>query len=249
LFGKIYISDTGNNRILIFDADLNFTEELNSIGNKPFKFNAPRGIDVDNAGFLYVANSGSNQVLVFDPERNFVNDLTASGAPISSPWDVAVDRRRNIYVSSNGNGKVLVISAGYTLIAEITERLTSPWGIDVDDNGSIFVVDGEDQRVKTYDAQFAFDYQWGPTGKSDGLFRFPLGITVKDGMILVTDRGENSVREFDISSVRPQYLSKWGGTGVGGGQFLNPAAVDVDASGKVYVLDKAAGRLKVFVHK
>ncbi len=44
----------------------------------------------------------------------------------------------------------------------------------------------------------------------------------------------------------PQFLTEWGSTGTGPGQFLGPRALCVDAGGNVYVVDTGNQRIQVF---
>ena len=61
----IYITDTDNNRVLIYDTN---GEQLHSFGAKGSgvgEFNGPMGITVDTSGNVYVCDSGNNRIVVY----------------------------------------------------------------------------------------------------------------------------------------------------------------------------------------
>ena len=66
--GMIWIADTGNNRIEMFNPDGTFANEMvGSYGTSNTQFNAPQGIAIGPDGLLYVADTSNNRVQVFQP--------------------------------------------------------------------------------------------------------------------------------------------------------------------------------------
>src|SRR5207247_3767372 len=66
--GKVYVLDTDNNRVQVFDADGNFITQWGSLGSSPGQFNAPQGISVrESSGnvYVYVVDTGNNRVEKF----------------------------------------------------------------------------------------------------------------------------------------------------------------------------------------
>lgn len=85
--GKVFVSDTSNNRIIKLDESLDLVEEYTGI--------TPYRMDVGLDGFLYVIEGG-NRLLKFDLDLNYVSEFNNLG----SVKDVAVDRFGNIYYIS-----------------------------------------------------------------------------------------------------------------------------------------------------
>ena len=64
--GDIYVSDTINNRIQIFDAEGNFLSMFGRGGDGPGYFGRPKGLAVDRDGHIWVADTSMDRVEVFD---------------------------------------------------------------------------------------------------------------------------------------------------------------------------------------
>ena len=63
------------------------------------------------------------------------------------------------------------------------------------------------------------------------------------GNVLVVDKGNNRVQKFSPSG---DYLSQFGVTGAGDGQFTGPTSIAIDPKGNIWVLDSANRRVQKF---
>lgn len=108
--GKVYILDTGNNRIVILDQNYQFLTEINSFTNNGStdSFNNPYGIFVTDQNDIYVADTGNRRIVHLNENGQFIREI---GAPESDviregfeyhPIKVAVDKAQRIYVIGRG---------------------------------------------------------------------------------------------------------------------------------------------------
>ncbi|MBO1005134.1 hypothetical protein [Pseudogracilibacillus auburnensis] len=110
---SIYVTDTGNNRIVHLDGD---HEVIKVIGDAdgPGKLNGPKGVYVIEDGTVYVADTKGQRVALFDADGSFIKDLPAPDSPLLgkkftySPSKLVVDKRGYLYVVSEGNTKGLM---------------------------------------------------------------------------------------------------------------------------------------------
>ena len=95
----------------------------------------------------------------------------------------------------------------------------------------------------------SFLLAWGSQGSGPGQLNAPFGVAVdSSGNVYVTDtygpKSSNSrVVKFTGSGA---FITQWGSTGSGLGQFNGPAGVAVDSAGNVYVADRWNSRVEKF---
>ena len=65
---NLYVSDTFNDRIEVFDADGKFIRTFGKAGDGPGYFARPKGIAIDGDGHVWVADAVQDRVQVFTPE-------------------------------------------------------------------------------------------------------------------------------------------------------------------------------------
>jgi len=76
---NIYIVDNGNNRIIIFDVDLNLIEVLEGfyLHGEFSRFNSPTGVFVSHERELYIADTLNHRVVILDSDFNFIRQITS----------------------------------------------------------------------------------------------------------------------------------------------------------------------------
>ncbi len=120
------------------------------------------------------------------------------------------------------------------------------YGLAIDQQGSLFVVDNGNNRVQKFDNNGNFIILWGNFGSSSGAFHNPTGIaTDAKGDVWVVDTNNHRVQKFD--GKLGGYLMKFGSRGNGEGQFSSPWGIAVDrVRGYIYVVDSANFRVQKF---
>ncbi len=64
--GNVYVTDTLNDRVEIFDADGNFINQIGTPGDGPGHFARPKGIAIDRDGHIWVTDEVQSRVQVFN---------------------------------------------------------------------------------------------------------------------------------------------------------------------------------------
>jgi DNA-binding beta-propeller fold protein YncE len=77
--GNVYVADTFNNRIQIFDADGQFISMFGKNGDGLGEFIRPKGVGVDRDGHIWVADAMQNRVQIFDREGHVVGYFGSAG--------------------------------------------------------------------------------------------------------------------------------------------------------------------------
>ena len=67
--GSIYVTDTHNNRIVVFDAGGAVLRHVGLIGSGPGEFLEPFGLAIDGQGTLFIADTGNRRIQVLGHSR------------------------------------------------------------------------------------------------------------------------------------------------------------------------------------
>jgi len=108
--GFLYIADTGNSRLLIYDMTKNTSKEF-GVGI----LKSPTGVFVTDDGEIYVADYGNCVVYVFDKQGNVLNEIGRPTSKLFSeqttylPRNVVVSSSKTIYVVSEGTFEGLIM--------------------------------------------------------------------------------------------------------------------------------------------
>jgi DNA-binding beta-propeller fold protein YncE len=92
--GNIYVSDTGNFRVLKFDPEGRLLRQFGELGTSLGHFARPKGIAVDHENRLYVVDSAFENVQIFDPKGDLLLYFGTSGSgpgAINIPAKVEID--------------------------------------------------------------------------------------------------------------------------------------------------------------
>ncbi len=79
--GKVWVTDTGNHRVLVYDSQLNTLKSIGKKGGGPEEFSGPVGIAVGPSGFVSVVDVGNRRIEVLDSNGRFVRAWPVVG------WD------------------------------------------------------------------------------------------------------------------------------------------------------------------
>jgi DNA-binding beta-propeller fold protein YncE len=107
--GNLYVCDTMNNRIEIFDAEGKFMSTFGKSGDGPGYFARPKGIAIDSDGHVWVADGQQDRVQVFNQEGQLLIALGGHGllpGQFQGLVSIAADSNNRIFTSEIYPGRV-----------------------------------------------------------------------------------------------------------------------------------------------
>ena len=168
--GTLFVTDTGNNRVQLFDLDGVYLSQfgaadLNGDGDSEDdgEFDTPLGIAL-SPEHVYVVDSGNDRIQVFDYDGSYVRQF--GSADLDGPGD----------------------SSGEFL---------HPRGIEVRAD-RVFVTDDEADKIVVFDLDGNHLYSFGSSGVGDGEFNTPTSITLERTNLFVADSLNYRIQVFDI---------------------------------------------------
>jgi len=110
-FGRLYVADSLNARIVIFDDQGNHVETLGHRGLYVGNFSRPKGVGVDSDNNIYVTESYYDYLLIYNSQGELLMSIGGSGAApgkFSQPTGLWVDEHDRVFVSDMLNSRVSV---------------------------------------------------------------------------------------------------------------------------------------------
>ena len=157
---QLYVTDTGNQSILVFDRAGNLQRIFGERGSGPGQFNFPTYLWVDaDSNELLVTDSLNFRVQRFDTDGEFLHAFGENGnrpGDFSRPKGVATDSHGHIYVVDalmhamqifSPQGELLLSVGG---LGQGEGQFWLPNGIFVTGDNTIFVADSYNKRVQVF---------------------------------------------------------------------------------------------------
>ncbi|HOU14941.1 MAG TPA: TIGR03663 family protein [Anaerolineae bacterium] len=153
--GKVYVADTGNKRVQVFDANGSFRWEFGGAGNTPGQLDEPVGIAVNAVGEIFVADTWNRRIQVFTADGLYLREWSvpvwSSSDPEAKPFLAVASGV--VYASDPVHGRVLAFDTEGKLLWALRDdkNLGYPVGLAVNED-ILYVVDGHSGELIGYRA-------------------------------------------------------------------------------------------------
>jgi len=77
--GNVYVSDTGNKRVQVFDPEGNFLRQIGGVGAAAGQFEEPGGVAIDKYDNLFVADTWNRRIQKFNAKLEYVSEWSIEG--------------------------------------------------------------------------------------------------------------------------------------------------------------------------
>ena len=265
--GRVYVADTGNNKIQIFDSNGTGLTSFGSTGIGINQFMSPKGIAIDrfdDCFNVFVIENVNNR------GQKFVNQGTTlattvsfgSGGPLNGQFTYPSGIAAFSVKTTSTPVTTGTLSTVYTIVAA-TIITTKAYVADTGNNrvqrfdtGSTLTTTTRVTSAGTTPLTAvtatsttpAFVTFVGTTlsteaGNGNGKFSAPEGVAVDSlGYIYVSDTGNNRIQMFDQNGI---YVNQWGGLGTSNGKFDTPRGLAMNVAGTaIYIADSANQRIQ-----
>jgi hypothetical protein len=232
--GNVYIPDTGNARVQIFDPSGTLVGTFGTYGSGNYQFDCPAGVAVSPVNDdIFVVDRCNQRIQVYNNNRIYKATIGTTGETgtdndhLNWPWGVAVNSSGEVYIADTDNDRVqkCTVSGGSGVcttfvgelgVADFDFAHLSPVSVAVDPDGRVYVGDGWNSRVQVFDSGGAYlTTLGGYWGGSTGEMRFPTGIAFdSQGNLYISDAESQRVQKY------AEGVPGWGQSNING--FGNP---------------------------
>ena len=196
--GTIFVTDSRNHQVHVFDAKRKFVKSFGEQGDGDGQLRSPRGIAITAEGLLYVVSN--NRVDVIRENGAFVRRIGAG--VLKDPWDVTV-YNGEVFVADFGLHSVSVFSHYGELVHTIGSRGTGPGqfegvtGVVISPEGELYVTDRNNSRVQVLTTQGVYVREFG-NEKLNQPQKLQLSV---DKHVLVADNENRRVAVFSKDGI------------------------------------------------
>ena len=146
--GLLYVTDTGNKRVVVYDENGKYVRQWGETGNGPSQLDEPIGITVDRRGTVYVADTRNARVQVYDARGQHLRSwgvTTWEDEGRLEPY-LDTDRAGDVYITDPITKSLQKYTPSGILLAETDgnaeSSLLEPLGVAVSPRDSrVFVAD------------------------------------------------------------------------------------------------------------
>ena len=106
---SVYVADSCNHRIQVFDRTGKFIRTHGRAGSAPGAFSFPYDVRVEAGGRQFVCEFGNSRLSIFDAADRLVETIGHAGrraGEFANPWAICLDSKGNLYVADSQNHRV-----------------------------------------------------------------------------------------------------------------------------------------------
>lgn len=243
--GDIYVADTGNDRVVVFNGRGRFKSEIKTRGKELKKGDliTPLGVTVDDKGRVYTVSFDSG-LMVFNSKGKTLEQLPIQGTQVYTDGKL-------VYLTAPGSiyafdGKMEIARHIGTQGRKLGQFET-PQDVLVTEDGNLVVSDTQNMRLQIFNKEGeVVAYKGTPPRDMDDPERFfglGTGITQDDlGRIYVADAFHHAIRVLDKEG---EDLGEVGSQGDTDGLFSYPSDITYMGGNTFAVADKWNDRIQI----
>jgi serine/threonine-protein kinase len=205
--GRVYISDSSDPYVRVFDSRGVFWKDICNIQGKD---GGVQGLALDSSDLLYLSDSGNRCIQILQCEMGVwlrKVQLEDGKGGFQLPSGIATDRLNQLYVTDYGACRISVFNKSGALVRSFGRRgsgegeFNVPKSVAIDKNDRIYVLDSLNHRVQVFTPLGEYMRAIGCKGNEPGQFLAPCDLSIDPGnaLLYIADKGNHRVQVFEIS--------------------------------------------------
>lgn len=242
--GEVFVADTFNQRIQVFNAGGQYLRQWDTSGRV-------WDLTVDSQGNVYgLVPNATDSVHKYSSDGDLLGSWESGMGEFAYPTGIDVDGADNIYVANTFEDRVEKYTDDGEFIGAFggtgtgDGRFSELRSVAVDDDGYIYALDSGNSRVQKLAPDGSYITQWGSFGHEDGQFNFPTDIdTDATGHVVVADYENHRIQLFTTAG---EFVKSYSAFGYANGRLRFPRSLAVTPNGTIYVANSNSDRIDVW---
>jgi tripartite motif-containing protein 71 len=250
----IYVADTNNHRIQVFNVDGSFLYKFGKEGSQAGKFNDPMAICMgsgEHRDCIVIADYWNERVVIVKKNGDHVRSIPCGGCTNG----VSVDSSNRIFVSKNyyisvwdWNGQH-IFSFGSQGSQDGQFEYARKSCIDKE-RGIIFIADQYNNRIQLFDLQGTFMGKIGSEGSSIAQLNRSTSVGLDSlGNLIIADSRNHRLSAWSWHNGQSSPLGVFAKEGSNQGEFKYPKGVCIDSLGRIIVAETENHRIQIVERK
>ena len=264
LGGKLYVDDTGNNRVQVLNASDGSLASTTAWPLGTSSLGITAGKDASGNSIILVSEDTQNRIAIFNTSGTLLCTLAvpAAGSPTPKaalPRDAATNAAGNIYVAAYQQDQIDEFGAVHGTTCPSTTpirtwgghgtdntHLTRPYGVAVDGSGNVYVADSDNERIQEFSGTGTYLNTYGGNTNAGGSFTQLRRVAVNPttGDVYGADLWDYHIDRFTSPTLTPAQI--YGNVPPKTGFFNEPSGITFGPSGSLYVADSVNQRMQIF---
>ncbi len=210
--GLLYVADTHEHQILVFDRDGKVRRSIGSYGQGSGQFVYPTDVAFDPDGLMYVSEYGGNdRIQVFDKDGRVLREFGSPGSgegQFARPQSLAFSLDGSeLFVADSCNHRIAVFSREGLLQRTLcgagtgAGELAYPYGVCTLADGCLLVAEFGNCRVQRLDAQSGKSRAiLGGGGRAVGRLNAPWSVAIHADRAYILDCANGRVQSMPVSA-------------------------------------------------
>jgi predicted membrane-bound mannosyltransferase/DNA-binding beta-propeller fold protein YncE len=162
--GRVFLSDTGNKRIVVFDSEGTYITEFGTAGLDPGQFDEPVGVAIAEDGTVFVTDTWNQRIQSFIPNEDGTIYLPLQqwdvnawfGQSLENKPFIAVNAEKHVFITDPEGYRVIEFSDSGAFVRTwgdfgiAAEEIGLAAGVAVDQDGFVWVTDAGNNRILRY---------------------------------------------------------------------------------------------------
>ncbi|QQR59323.1 MAG: protein kinase [Candidatus Melainabacteria bacterium] len=205
--GRIYVCDSSDHFIRVFNNQGNFIKDFKNIQGKE---GGLQGIALDTSGLLYASDQNNGCLQVFQSDMGlWVRTIGAKGreqGQFQLPAGLTCDKQNRIIASDYGTSRISIFNKTGMFIRSFGEKGKSsgmfnlPKAVAVDRMDRIFVLDSLNHRIQVFGSSGNWLCTYGSLGKEKDQFCGPSDLCIdnQNNLLFVADKGNKRIQVLEL---------------------------------------------------